>query len=511
MQIYLTMTYRKHHILLLLAFVCHLLPAQKAKFVCPTMGSVIKVVNKEVVENYTRPVLNSGITLNGNIEWEQFQNYDGKTDTSFVGIDSGYYKVKTEYSLMLVEKPGYKTHTELVYTSGFNVNKKRFVLKPLQPLLRRQKNQTYLIPKKVIFDVPSKKFRQKYYESYADYLKGNEEHEYVSGREIYVNNSVLTETLEDYLKLTGFEEKNPSLSLNITGEIELLITINAITEHKFNRYCLVELNLDVKLRQSSIVLAERKYTTRSNVGYDFSGENEMQNKTQLADALNQVLELVVKDPANSSFISPEGEQKKAVRWKDTLTIKNTLASPVNLENSTNAVITVIQKDWHGSGCVISSDGYIVTNYHVVGLDTAEVFVVFNSGAKKRCVFIRGNAEYDLSLLKVDSTFQNPIKINPSKAINVGADVYAIGTPSDIKLGQSITKGIVSGKRNLDGKIFIQSDVSVNKGNSGGALTNKEGELIGVVNSKLMGFGVEGVGFAIPAFYLEEALMLKISH
>jgi serine protease Do len=145
------------------------------------------------------------------------------------------------------------------------------------------------------------------------------------------------------------------------------------------------------------------------------------------------------------------------------------------------------------------------------MDTSDINILFNSGVKKRCRYIRGNPTYDLSLLKVDTIISNPLKVNKQTEIKIGSDVYAIGTPKDIRLGQTISKGIISAKRLLDERIYIQSDVSVNKGNSGGALTNKEGELIGIVNAKLMGYGVEGVGFAIPAYYIEAALKVKIEN
>ena len=95
------------------------------------------------------------------------------------------------------------------------------------------------------------------------------------------------------------------------------------------------------------------------------------------------------------------------------------------------------------------------------------------------------------------------------AIGIGTDVFTIGTPKDINLGQSVTKGIISGKRNVDGRNYYQSDASTNFGNSGGALINKDGELIGIINAKLTGKNVEGVSFAIPVYYLEEALKLII--
>ena len=88
-------------------------------------------------------------------------------------------------------------------------------------------------------------------------------------------------------------------------------------------------------------------------------------------------------------------------------------------------------------------------------------------------------------------------------------MYAIGTPADQELGQTVTKGIVSGERQVEGRSFIQTDVSINPGNSGGALIDKTGMLLGVVNAKIVGRGIEGIGFAIPASRMLEVLKLDL--
>jgi serine protease Do len=104
----------------------------------------------------------------------------------------------------------------------------------------------------------------------------------------------------------------------------------------------------------------------------------------------------------------------------------------------------------------------------------------------------------------------PFAIDLSEGIPVGDEVYAIGTPFDVELGATLTKGIISGRRKDGNRTLIQSDVSISPGNSGGALVDAQGTLIGIVNQKIFGMGVEGIGFAIPAHYLEDALGLKWS-
>ncbi|OON68500.1 S1C family serine protease [Hymenobacter sp. CRA2] len=171
------------------------------------------------------------------------------------------------------------------------------------------------------------------------------------------------------------------------------------------------------------------------------------------------------------------------------------------------VVTVETAGGHGSGCIISADGYIVTNFHVVG-EQEEVKVNLPDGLEAKAKVVRTNPEMDLALLKVDVDGLTPFLLPTAGAADLGTDVFAIGTPADKELGQTITKGIISGRRKVEGHTILQTDVSINPGNSGGALVARSGELVGIVNAKLVGRGIEGIGFAIPAEQVGEALQLQ---
>ena len=102
-------------------------------------------------------------------------------------------------------------------------------------------------------------------------------------------------------------------------------------------------------------------------------------------------------------------------------------------------------------------------------------------------------------------------MNFSESIDVGEPTYALGTPYAIDLGASVTKGIISGKRKDANRTLIQTDVSISPGNSGGALIDEQGTLIGIVNEKVLGMGVEGIGFAIPTHVLPDARKLEFNN
>jgi serine protease Do len=126
----------------------------------------------------------------------------------------------------------------------------------------------------------------------------------------------------------------------------------------------------------------------------------------------------------------------------------------------------------------------------------KIEVIFSDGTKADATVIRKNEDADLALIKVDKTGLNPLPLCTEKEPEIGIDVWAIGTPKSIELGQSVSKGILSGLRKANDVSYVQTDVSLNGGNSGGPIINKQGTVLGIVTSKLIGVGTEGIGFAI---------------
>ena len=166
----------------------------------------------------------------------------------------------------------------------------------------------------------------------------------------------------------------------------------------------------------------------------------------------------------------------------------------------------VQSASSGSGFIITEDGYIVTNYHVISGGTS-VTVTLNNGKTYEAKIIGGEAEYDIAVLKVDPGEEKlkSVVIGRSDDLLVGEDVLAIGNPLG-ELTFSLSEGIVSclnREINVDGTPFnmIQITAAVNSGNSGGPLFNTYGEVVGIVSAKYSssssGASVEGLGFAIP--------------
>ena len=160
----------------------------------------------------------------------------------------------------------------------------------------------------------------------------------------------------------------------------------------------------------------------------------------------------------------------------------------------------------GSGFIIDSDGYVVTNSHVVD-GGEEIFVTLMDGTRHAATVIGGDAKSDLALLKIDADAALPaLAFGDSSAMRVGSPVVALGNP--FGLGHSATMGIISARGRGIGSgpydDFLQIDAPINPGNSGGPLFNAQGEVIGVNTAIFSPSGGNvGIGFAIPASLAQE--------
>lgn len=190
-------------------------------------------------------------------------------------------------------------------------------------------------------------------------------------------------------------------------------------------------------------------------------------------------------------------------------VDETAPSVVEVFTETKQVSRLFQEyvtEGAGSGVVLTEDGYIVTNHHVIdGAGTIKVRL--SNGQTYVAEPVGTDSKTDLAVLKIKAEGLSPARLADSSKARAGDFVIAIGNPLG-ELGGTVTEGIISA---LDREITIdnepmtllQTSAAVNPGNSGGGLFNLDGELVGVVNSKSSGSDVEGLGFAIPANTVRE--------
>ena len=158
----------------------------------------------------------------------------------------------------------------------------------------------------------------------------------------------------------------------------------------------------------------------------------------------------------------------------------------------------------GSGIVLTSDGYLVTNAHVVFYTLqSDVLIKLHDGTQYRAVVIGYDQNADLAVLRVDAQGLQPARFGDASELKVGEEVFAIGNPGGDRYGSTLTGGYVSGlNRELDksaanGLTYIQTDAAINPGNSGGPLMNAYGQVVGINSNKVVSTYYEGIGFAIP--------------
>ncbi len=166
----------------------------------------------------------------------------------------------------------------------------------------------------------------------------------------------------------------------------------------------------------------------------------------------------------------------------------------------------IRQSGAGSGIILSAEGFVLTNAHVVeGMDTVRVHLT--DGTDYPAAIAATDAANDVAILKIDAAGLTPAVFGDSSQLEIGELAVAIGNPLG-EINGSVTAGIISAlerKLDIDGNemTLMQTDAAINPGNSGGALINSYGEVIGIVTAKTASVSVEGIGYAIPVNHVKE--------
>ncbi len=364
-------------------------------------------------------------------------------------------------------------------------------------------------------DIDSTNLSYRLFNRYKVYLKKKNTKKVNStwNNDVKIENTVFTDQLNEILANQGYiDTTNKVLTKSYTNNLYLNATIKGITMNEVNNwkqfgfmggsfgYVDLEINWEL-LNFYKEEIFQFSTTTQSG---QFEGDF-------FEEAISDAMETGLIEFFNNETVQKEllkSDEDSQEEKLEELTIVKPDHFVEHVSDVIESSVTIKNKLGHGSGFVISPDGYIVTNYHVIS-EKEDLKVVMNNQEEFNVEIVRVNKIYDLALLKIDTTNLKPLKISADRDIEIASTVYAVGTPNAVDLGQTISKGIISGIRDTNFKSkLIQTDSSINGGNSGGAIINKNGLVLGVVSSKLKGFGIEGVAFGIPSYEIFDQLKIK---
>lgn len=206
---------------------------------------------------------------------------------------------------------------------------------------------------------------------------------------------------------------------------------------------------------------------------------------------------ITEKPASAELSAEDVYNKVAV---STVTVGATLVTAEGEGTST------------GTGIIATSDGYIITNSHVV-LDSKNTSVKVTTFDEKEydAVVVGVDRTTDLAILKMNDHDFTPAEFGDADELGIGEWVLAIGNPGGARFSSSLTRGIISGLNRTvgsyseNGMTYIQTDAAINPGNSGGPLVNMHGQVVGINSSKIITTGYEGMGFAIPVSKAQEII------
>ena len=257
-------------------------------------------------------------------------------------------------------------------------------------------------------------------------------------------------------------EKKESKFKKIILILFLIISVSATSIYLYDMYLKINVNYSTKAK------------TEENGAVRLSNETKNESKT-----VTKMLENVTKSIVGISKIKYTGDSIFETNATENLSL--------------------------GTGIIISDNGYILTNWHLAGNKYSSCYVTLEDGSVYNANVVWADQDLDLAMVKITARGLNYLVLGDSENISIGETVYAVGNPIGVEFQRSVTSGIISGvnrtikieENNVSSYMegLIQTDASINQGNSGGPLVNENGEVIGINSVKIE--TAEGIGFAIP--------------
>ncbi|PIN74029.1 hypothetical protein COV20_02870 [Candidatus Woesearchaeota archaeon CG10_big_fil_rev_8_21_14_0_10_45_16] len=272
----------------------------------------------------------------------------------------------------------------------------------------------------------------------------------------------------------------------------IVIAIVLIATVSYTVFTKNELSQEISQLQSTI---QEQITTleKTNAQQDQSIQNVESSLEQQGTEISSRISEVESQSEQRSAVLEESLQNLKLQNQDfSEVIDKVIPSVVSIQTNTGI----------GSGFIISKQGYIVTNYHVVdGISSGAIET--SNGKRHQFRIVGFDSRADIAVLQINTSGLKVINFGNSNNLRVGEKVIAVGSPGGLDF--SVSQGIVSavGREDSRKREFVQIDVPINPGNSGGPLINAAGEVVGVNTQKITGF--EGVGFALASNYVSDVV------
>ena len=412
-------------------------------------------------------------------------------------MTKGQFSTYGSNGFLVMEQPGHELRVERISKSNFNsrshVVKVSFGSAPL--LRARGEGELNVLPGSVEVTLPSEQSGVSDRLSY-NYQGGgstDEDEDFLSVIFEYVLQHGLSSTGHLPTRQMGL------MDYQTIGRLNMKVDFKDV---RFEYYSGAK--FDLSITYELVDVYEHEITSVEEESYNMSFE-------ELGAKLNaQLYEFLESAEVIKAQETLSADLKLAKsNWK-TLTLEALPKTVKSAAAANQGVVTVLTEFGHGSGCIVSKDGYILTNHHVAAHEDS-LRIVLPGGDTVSARLERSNPIYDLALVKCEHIFDKGLAVFEAPGGKpIQEDVYTVGTPIDTRLFGSVSKGKITGRRHFNSRDTYQVSAAVNPGNSGGALVDNQGQLIGVVNAKLVGIGTKRMGFAIPAYLIAEALNIEFA-
>ena len=395
--------------------------------------------------------------------------------------------------------------TSLDAAFGLKRHKRKLPIDKLEKLPVNEKNGIYVMPHVNLDSLVFSNLNVRKHSSANSWYKRSRNK--VSSTEQFEKSYDIIEWMDERLYTMGYQKSQATLIADYENTVQLDVEIKGGYLDVL-KYRGVSADLNVVFYLCDHHGERRIPISVKGVSQIFANMYEENYEEALRDALlDALLKVLESDEFKASFGKMSSLlNNETAKWEQIEMPKPLIAEP-DFQEMVNAQITVIIDDYHGSGCMISPDGYALASYRVVE-DKKEVDVQFSDGKTKKAQVIRKDALSNITLLKIDTIGNASLPISKNRSFKVGDDVFSVGAPVNKSLAQSLTSGIVSGEHVQNGLNYIQTDVKVSRGDNGSPLINSKGQLIGVINEKYTGYSLEGLSFAVSSFDVLERLKLN---